>query len=491
MYGESILIMVNKINLNNKIANLLLLLFFMIPTLTVLGPLFPDLIISVTVLFSVIISLYDTDKKLKNLIINDPFMIIYFLFFFYLLLNSLINFISAREFIQSEIINTGKILLLDGDKYSFENFKQYFSRSLFFFRFVLYPVSIIFLITKFNIIIHKKYLIIFLLTILFIIFDLIFQYFNGSDIFGYVAIERGQLAIGRLSGPFGDELIPGSFLSRYFFISLLFLFFVVKNKKALNYAASSFIILCLITILLTGERSASLLCAFGIFIFFLLFKELRVKVLLSLTIFLILSSIFIYNNPILKKRMILDTLFQVGIFVKKDNKIVPKDFDENISIYKRVLSVTESKFIDSHYGSHWETAYRIWKSNKFIGIGLKQFRYECSNKEYDDIMSFLKTIRCATHPHNTYFEILSEIGLIGFIVFLFLVLALFRKIFLINKFNKSIKIPLISVILILWPIIPTGSFFTNMTQIYFSFLITIIFMIEKNLFKDFNKHFKT
>ena len=42
-------------------------------------------------------------------------------------------------------------------------------------------------------------------------------------------MERGQLAIGRLSGPFGDELIPGSFLMRYFFITILFYTYFQKK----------------------------------------------------------------------------------------------------------------------------------------------------------------------------------------------------------------------------------------------------------------------
>ena len=37
-------------------------------------------------------------------------------------------------------------------------------------------------------------------------------------------MERDEIAIGRLSGPFGDELIPGSYLMRYFFITIFFYF---------------------------------------------------------------------------------------------------------------------------------------------------------------------------------------------------------------------------------------------------------------------------
>jgi O-antigen ligase len=448
---------ITKINFQTRVAYLLLSLFFLIPAFTILGPFFPDLIISVTVIFSLIVSLYDRDQKLLNLIIKDKFIIIFLLFSFYLLVNSFINY-------------------FDNAVYSYQNFKSYFSRSLFFFRFGIYPISVIYLANKFNFSISKKYLIIFLITIFFIIFDLIFQYFNGKDIFGFVPIERGVLAIGRLSGPFNDELIPGGFLMRYFFISMLFLFFTINNKNSLSFAIPLFILITLMTIFITGERSAAILTVFGIFLFFLLYPEFRIKIIFSFLICMGLVALFFLNNPVLKKRMVDDTLFQMG---------VSNNFNKEKPIHKQIINITKIKFLDSHYGAHWETSYRIWSDNKFFGIGLKQFRIECANKKYDDLKSKLRVIRCATHPHNTYFELLSEIGLIGFLLFLMLIFALFRKIFFIINSHEFIKLPLISVILIVWPLITTGSFFTNMTQIHFSFILTIIFMMEKNFFRKF------
>ena len=167
-------------------------------------------------------------------------------------------------------------------------------------------------------------------------------------------------------------------------------------------------------------------------------------------------------------------MYQFGLSLEKKNS----KFN-----YKEIFKKTGRTFIDSHYGAHWETAYEIWKRNKLIGIGLKQFRYECSDEIYNDNSSKLKVIRCATHPHNTYFEILSEIGLIGLILFLLLFYALIKKILKINSYEKSVKFLLISVILLFWPLITTGSFFTNMTQIYLSFLLTILFMIENRVFE--------
>ena len=66
------------------------------------------------------------------------------------------------------------------------------------------------------------------------IFDTLIQYVFGKDIFGYVASERGSVALNRLSGPFGDELIPGSYLMRYFFI-VIFMSILIFDKKYNKY----------------------------------------------------------------------------------------------------------------------------------------------------------------------------------------------------------------------------------------------------------------
>ncbi len=442
--------------IQKKISLFLFNGLFFIPLLTILGPFFPDLLISFTVIFSIIFIITPSNKIFKNHDKVDLFILIFFIFFVYILINSFINF-------------------FDNNDLSFVSFEKYFSRSLFLFRFIFYPVSIIYIAKKFNLKVEKKYLYLFLFTILFVIFDTLFQYFNGKDIFGFIPMERDVVAIGRLSGPFGDELIPGSYLMRYFFITVFFLSILVNNKKYFNYFFSLFLILCVTTIFMTGERSVSILVCFGILIYFFIYKNQRIIISFALVTIFLISTVILSKNPELKQRVVNHSLYQFGISLEKGS---------NKFNYNELFKKTGRTFIDSHYGAHWETAYEIWKRNKLIGIGLKQFRYECSNKVYDDNLSKLKVIRCATHPHNTYFEILSELGIIGLIIFILLFLSLIRKILKINSYEKNIKFLLISIILLFWPLITSGSFFTNMTQIYLSFLLTIIFMIENQMFKQ-------
>ena len=62
--------------------------------------------------------------------------------------------------------------------------------------------------------------------VLFVSIDLFYQLKFGKDIFGHPIVHR------KLAGPFGDELIAGSYLQRFsfFLIFSLQLFFNIKNK---------------------------------------------------------------------------------------------------------------------------------------------------------------------------------------------------------------------------------------------------------------------
>ena len=123
--------------------------------------------------------------------------------------------------------------------------------------------------------------------------------------------------------------------------------------------------------------------------------------------------------------------------------------------------------------------------NKFLGIGYKNFYNKCA--EY-------KLLRCSTHPHNYYLEVLVTVGLLGFslliIYLLFITLRSFQylKIYYDNKENKNFNllfIFFINYLIIFFPFKSSGSFFTTGNIIY----ITIIFIllnscIDKKFFKN-------
>ena len=138
---------------------------------------------------------------------------------------------------------------------------------------------------------------------------------------------------------------------------------------------------------------------------------------------------------------------------------------------------------------------QVFNNNKFFGVGPRQYRNKC--KDYDESVKIeieeslryhpdkrdytLTKISCQTHPHNTYIELLSETGIFGFtLVFgIFLLIIFFSMMqFFNNIFNKKKKyfndfeICLLSAMIIsLWPLAPTGSFFNNWMSIIYYFPI--------------------
>ena len=91
------------------------------------------------------------------------------------------------------------------------SWKGYFStilKSVFFLKYLLLYVVMRFLTEK-NIFQFKKFFILSTLAVLFVSFDIFFQFLSGKDIFGFTGQGR------KLSGPFGDELIAGGFIQRF------------------------------------------------------------------------------------------------------------------------------------------------------------------------------------------------------------------------------------------------------------------------------------
>ena len=100
---------------------------------------------------------------------------------------------------------------------------------------------------------------------------------------------------------------------------------------------------------------------------------------------------------------------------------------------------------------------------------------------------------CSTHPHNTYLQLLTEIGLVGFlfviIILLYTIKYLFKHLSL--KFKKKyffndFEICILSgIIIYLWPIVPTGNIFNNWLSIML--ILNIPFLIwSRKTEKDLN-----
>ena len=263
----------------------------------------------------------------------------------------------------------------------------------------------------------------------------------------------------------GDELKISNLV--FHIGTLVFTFFFTESLSKENkftYIHTLFFIFLIATIFITAERSnfITIIAFFLIFNLFLIFRNKKI----FLTVIILFSAIIVFlsvNNKYLKERMIIDNVFKE---VKKLH------YNPNKSYLNK----------ESVYFAHYSTAYQIFQKNKFFGVGLKNFRKFCNNSEFNkNIHPSFHGKKCATHPHNFYFEFLSEIGLLGFL----LIISFFIYSFYIFFKHRNNFIFLSSIILLVnfIPFLPRGSFFTNWNAIIiwtvFAFIFSRCIKLEK------------
>lgn len=397
-----------------KISNYL---FLSIPLLLITGPFLSDLALSLIVIFFLI----DVFRNRRFELFQNKFFYFFFTFYLYIVLNSLF---------QNQNFDSLKI-------------------SIGYIRFGIFTLAVIYIINNNDQILKKLYYI-FLIIFTVLIVDGFIQFFYGQNIFGY-PLSAGP----RVSSLFNDELILGSYLSRFFPIFFALLVFLNKKINKVQYIFScSIFILAEVLIYLSGERVAFFymnLAAVFTLIAIKNFKKLRLGILLtSLALIFVISLTF----PNTKQRVFNQTFDQMGLFSEKPNMIFSHQHND---LYK--------------------TAINIAKDNLYFGVGVKNFRHECGLDKYK-----ISEFSCSTHPHNTYIQLLAELGSIGF--FFGLTLLMFIFVIILKHFLCLIRgkyyftdfqICLISAILVsLWPIAPTGNLFNNWLNIIYYFPVGIL-----------------
>ena len=214
-----------------------------------------------------------------------------------------------------------------------------------------------------------------------------------------------------------------------------------------------------ILIFLSGERSAFIHASIVFVFLSLIIKDTRkLFIFLSTFIFMLLITL-VSTNDIIKKRMFL------SVWDGLNYQNLNQSFTYDDIIF---FTPVHDRFI--------RASIDIFKDNKIIGSGPNTFRYEC--KDYSQTIDYWNgketlKISCATHPHNTYAQLLSETGIIGFsfivCLFLYLLFSLLKYITYKKNEDRYFIICLIMYFLIaLFPLAPTGNFFNNwVSAIYF------------------------
>ncbi len=424
-------------------------IFLLVPLFLITGPAVPDIVITTSVIFSIFYFIF---LKKNEEILKLNFFIISIIFWCSLLL---ISFFSYNK------INS-------------------FQDSIIFIRFLLIPFSAYFIFFKNNKI-FIRLLILILLLVVFVCIDTLFQFFNYSSEFGFGSDIIGFKSnwYGRLTGPFGDELIPGSYISKFGLIGYAYL---ILNKKFRTNVIVQSIYLSLIFVVsyITGERMAFATYAMGLFFLLIFLNGYRKSIFLSIVLGLLSLFIIIQLHPFYNDfKVIESTEYHQGLKIEKSYKcqsnteeVCSKIIEVQPNFFKIIRN-----FNTSAYGEIYLLAYKMFINNPITGIGINNFKYICDTNDF--YKKLMINYDCASHPHNIYIQWLSEGGLVVFFSFILYLLILINFIFK-NDGEKKFKIiSLIVILIIFWPIMSTGSLIKNWYGIITFFIIGVVMRLSK------------
>ncbi len=435
-----------------------LILFF--PFVMIFG-IFASQIISLSI---ILISVYLIAKTNKFLIFNNKILIFLFLFSLYIGLNAILN---------------GKTIFQ--------------LSTLFYFRFVLFSTCIFFILSlkdkKVNLRKHRLYFLIFS----FILLDAFFQYIFGYNFFGFEVNQK--LNFGRVTGLFGEDLILGSFLLRFFPIILITIIINKLDLKKHSLLFTIFFSVYFLIIFLSGERSAFFLLIIFLSLSIIFIKYLRKILINSLILFSLFATSLSYfeigkYNP--ANRIFIKTFheFTDQKFTGIDNndknnnsikKNLKNDFSENkFNFFGNI------KFFSRNHEGHYKLALHLFSQNKVFGLGPEGFRVHCGNINHESNIGM-----CSVHPHNLFLQILSELGLIGIIFYIIAAIYViynFLKIVKINSLRMngeqiSFLIASLAIMINFFPLVPSGNFFNTWISIIIYYTLGFYLYLNKFLKK--------
>ena len=443
--------------LQNKNLTLTLLNIFviLIPFSFVIG----NFAINLNIFLIIILGTIRYKSKLFKISINDLHSILLTLFFVFLILTSIFNYFQSSY--EENIIKSFlylrylflTIILSHMVKIKEFNFKFFFTSAI---------------------------IISFILSL-----DILFQYTTGKDLFNYQT--KGGVYN---SGFFGDELIAGSFILRFLFLSIFCLIFFYKFKERMQpIVFCSIFLIGFMGMVLSGNRMPVIMISIVIFLSLFFLPVLRKKIITSTILCLLFFYVLLNINSNYHLKYSSFAGNAQNIIIKFPEYIKKNLFKQKKSAPTMLGQTVEKKEerinIGSGHFALYLTAFDVWKDSVLIGGGIKSFRINCTKKSKGDPSKYQTNRYCDAHPHHYYLEILTDTGLIGLMLLLLILYQLLiKKLFIIRKMNNTNKIIFISLIICLavelFPLRSSGSFFSTANASYIFILIGLISKFNEN-----------
>lgn len=377
-----------------------------------------------------------------------------------------------------------------------------------FLRIILFVISLSFFFSEFKNLKFKT-LYVFISCLILLSIDSIFQLFYGYNLLGFK-----QLDISRISSFFGDKHVMGSFVSRLLPFFLAISFFIVNNKKR-TLVSILMLILSGLLIILSGERIAFIYYFILVIFYFFFLKKVKV-LLFYFSLFIGIAGLIHIYNPNYINRIFKHTYTQLNevknfynisyrhnlhyltaynIFL--DHKLLGaglKSFRYLCDDDKYSFSIKEKILNDNIVRSNVDGKFLIQNKDVFINFfvtndtGITNFNKILErDRENISLFFFVKNgdlvkkdqpiysiygykNGCNTHPHNIYLQFLSELGIIGFFIFVFILLYIIYNLLKLTIENlknnlssdkKSKAIILVGALSAMLPFLPSGNYFGN------------------------------
>lgn len=394
-----------------KISYTNLIIALIIPSL-ILGPFFPDLIVSLSSIFFLF---YLYKNKLFNYFIQKP-LIIFFIFCAYCVL--------VRIFVAKNIL------------LSFES-------SLFYFRIGIFACLIWYLIEQGTKILSYFYYTL-LICFSFLALDGYFQFFFGFNIIGLPILSD------RISSFFGDELIMGSYLSRLF--PLLFALFLLKKKssKFEVYYIGVLFILIDVLIYIAGERASFFFLNLSTLFIIFFIKKYQTFRLLTFVCSLVLIAGLTFAYDKFYNRMIFDTAKGMGFLEESQQKNIFTDSHESL------IKTAYNMFLDKPIFGHGPKMFRLICKDEKYAVGIKP----CDNHPHNFYIQLL-----AETGIIGFSFLFSAFAYVLYCAYRQLKSIVLRQ----KRYLTDYQVCLLAGILVtVWPLSPNGNFFHNWLVIVYS-----------------------